>query len=179
MTHALCDQPRVPVAIVTSQKFVRSYIYSCTLVLESIQQAMAKCKIEVTEFDDVSSVDAPSSNAKIHGVLTALSPMKKSRTCKYFDREITDGKNNMRLFGFHSAEGIRSKLQEFEGKNTTISLSKCEVKRSRQGTTLEIFLRKDSRVDVSQEFDVSALANVMYGQTISLDELLTYPSFIG
>ena len=38
-----------------------------------------------------------SPNAKIHGVLTALSPMKKSRTCKYFDGEITDGKNNMRL----------------------------------------------------------------------------------
>jgi hypothetical protein len=104
--------------------------------------------------------------------------MKKSRTCKYFDGEITDGKNNMRLFGFDSAEGIRRKLQQFEGKNATITLSKCEVKRSCQGMTLEIFLGKDSRVDVSQkEFDVSALASMMYGQTISLDQLPDLPQF--
>ena len=133
---------------------------------------MAKRKLEVTEFDDVSSVDAPSRNAKIHGILTALSPMKKSRTCQYFDGELSDGKKNMRLFGFDSARGVRRKLEELQGKDATITLSNCEVKHSRQGETLEILIGKDSRVDVSdRDFDISDIPNAKYGKTISLDQL--------
>ena len=122
--------------------------------------------------DDVSSVDAPSPNAKIHGVLTTLSPMKKSRTCQYFDGELSDGKKHMRLFGFDSARSVRRKLEEFQGKDATIALSNCEVKRSRQGDSLEILIGKESQVDVSdKEFDASAIPNAKYGETISLDQL--------
>ena len=78
----------------------------------------------------------------------------------------------MRLFGFDSARSVRRKLEEFQGKDVTITLSNCEVKCSRQGETLEILVGKDSRVDVSdKEFDVSAIPNVKYGETISLDQL--------
>ena len=35
---------------------------------------------EVDEFDDVVSVVNPSPNAKIHGVVTAVSPMKRGKT---------------------------------------------------------------------------------------------------
>ena len=31
-------------------------------------------------------------NGKIQGVVTTVSPMKKSKTCKYFDGELTNGK---------------------------------------------------------------------------------------
>ena len=128
-----------------------------------IQEPMAKLTLEVTEFDDVSSVDGPSPNAKIHGVLTTLSPVKKSRTCNYFDGELTDGKLNMRLFGFDSAEGVRRKLQVFQGKDATVMLSNCEVKRSRKGQQLEIFLGKESQVEVSaKKFDVSSIAHIKY-----------------
>ena len=63
-------------------------------------------------------------------------------------------------------------MEEFQGKDATITLSNCEVKRSRQGETLEILVGKDSQVDVSdKEFDVSAISDAKYGETISLDQL--------
>ena len=66
-----------------------------------------------------------------------------------------------------SAEGVQRKLQEFQGKDTTITLSNCEVKHSRQGQQLEIFLGKNSQVEVSaKEFDVTALPDMRYWKTI-------------
>ena len=61
-------------------------------------------KRRVDEFDNVSSVLQPSPNAKIQGVLTVVSPMKRSRSCNksYFDGEICDGRASMHLIGFHS-----------------------------------------------------------------------------
>ena len=61
------------------------------------------------EFEDVSGVVATSPSARIHGIVTSVSPMKKSRTCNYFDGEITDGKTSMRLFGFDSVSGVRKR----------------------------------------------------------------------
>lgn len=73
---------------------------------------MAKREREVEEFEDVSKVLHPSPNAKIHAVVNAVSPMKKSKTCSFFDGEITDGKACMRVFGFDAS--VRRKLVEFE-----------------------------------------------------------------
>ena len=50
---------------------------------------------EVEEFDDVASVVNASPNAKIHGVVTTVSPMKKGKTCSYFDGEISVGQAKM------------------------------------------------------------------------------------
>ena len=53
----------------------------------------------------MSEISNTSPNARIDDVLTALSPMKKSKTCSYFDGELTDEKATMRVFGFDS--GVR------------------------------------------------------------------------
>ena len=134
---------------------------------------MAKRTLEETEFEDVSSVDDPSPNAKIHGVLTTLSPVKKSLTCNYFHGELKDGKLNMRLFGFDSVEVVIRKLYDLQGKDTTGTLSNREIKRSRKGQQLETFLGKECQVEMSAEaFDVSSIAPMKYGKAISLS--LTY-----
>lgn len=39
-------------------------------------------------------------NAKIHGVVTSLLPMKESKTCSYFNKDLTDDKGRMHMFGF-------------------------------------------------------------------------------
>ena len=39
----------------------------------------------------------------------------------------------MILFGFDSAEGVRKKVLEFQGKDTAVVLSDCKVKRSHKG----------------------------------------------
>ena len=61
---------------------------------------MAKCTFK--EFEEVSEVSNTSPNARIHGLLAAVSPMKKSKTCSYFNGELTDGKATMCVFGFDS-----------------------------------------------------------------------------
>ena len=92
---------------------------------------------------DVSDVSKPSPNAKIHGIITCISPMKKSKTCDFFDGEISDGKSSIRLFGFDSS--VRKQL--FLNRQSPVSISNCEVKNSRRGNQLEVclgvwFLRK-------------------------------------
>ena len=94
---------------------------------------MSKRPLKETEFADLMEVTSPSGNAKLHRVVMALSPIKTSGNTGYFDGEITDGKKRMRLYGFDSAESIRRKLLEFNGTETAVALSKCEIKHSRDG----------------------------------------------
>jgi hypothetical protein len=72
---------------------------------------MAKRERKVEEFDDVSRVLHPSLNAKIHAVISSVSPMKQSKSCSCFDGEITDGKACMAVFGLDAS--VRKKLVEF------------------------------------------------------------------
>ena len=71
---------------------------------------MAKRKLLIDEFNDLSSVTHTSTNAKVRGVVTVVSPMKKDKTCEYFDGELADDKARIRLFGFDS--NVRQKLLE-------------------------------------------------------------------
>lgn len=103
--------------------------------------------------EDVSDVLQPSANAAVQGVLTEVSPMKKSKTCNYFDGELADGKSSMLLFGFDT--GVRRKLAEFGESKQSVVLRNCEVKRSRKGTQLEILVTKRTEVQTSnKQFDV-------------------------
>ena len=51
------------------------------------------------EFQEVSEVLCKSPNTKIHAVVESLSPMKKSKSCSYFDGHINDGKTMLQVFG--------------------------------------------------------------------------------
>ncbi len=105
--------------------------------------------------------------AKIHGMLTSVSPMKR-RTCSFFDGEITDGKSCMRLFGFDGADGVRRRLVELEEKKEAMVLTECEVKRLRQGNDLEIYAGKCTVVEKSEKsFDAKGLADMKFGKTVA------------
>ena len=105
---------------------------------EKIEMAMKRALEDVEEAKEVSAVVSPSSSARIQGVVTSISPMRKSRNCSYFDGEITDGKTNMCIFGFDGASGVRRKLVEFQGKSESVTLAKYEVKHARQCDQMEI-----------------------------------------
>ena len=72
-------------------------------------------------FHDVSDVTGTSPNAKVQGVLTRLSPMKKTSTRSYFDGELSDGNATVRLFGFDT--GVRRRLLDFEERKQAVGLS--------------------------------------------------------
>ena len=71
---------------------------------------MAKRKIEIDVSDVVTTVD----NAKVHGVITELSPVKLSRkNQKYFSGKITDGKKLIRVLSFEpSLHGAMAKSRK-------------------------------------------------------------------
>ncbi len=83
-------------------------------------------------------------NAKTHAVMESLSPIKKSKTCYFFDGQITDGKRLMQVFGFDA--GVRRKLVDFENSKDAVALTNCEVKRSRRGEQLEVLVTKKTEV---------------------------------
>ena len=69
---------------------------------------MAKHERELEEFDSLSEISHASPNAKVHSVVTLLSPVKKSKTCSYFDGDFTNGKACMHMFSFDA--GVCKKL---------------------------------------------------------------------
>ena len=58
---------------------------------------MAKRKLCLD--DDFEEIQAAQS-ASVHGVRCSISPLKKGRNSEYFDGELSDGTQNVRLVGF-------------------------------------------------------------------------------
>ena len=49
------------------------------------------------EFEDVAAIVRTSPNAKVHGVVTRLSPMKPARRCSYYQGDLCDGRSKVHL----------------------------------------------------------------------------------
>ena len=104
-------------------------------------------------YEDFTSAKC-SPRAKIQGVVTSLSPMKKSKSnCDYFDGELHDGKIGIRVFGFDT--NVRRKLFEHFEKDEPVVIANCEMKQSRTGKQLEVAVGKFTDVTKSsRSFDV-------------------------
>lgn len=103
---------------------------------------MAKRGLKRSLLDDLDSVDKPTQHAKVHGVILELSPMKpnRSRSCTYFDGQISDGKKKTRLVGFD--EDKHKILAEYHAKREPIALEDCEVKKANISQDMEIMVKK-------------------------------------
>ena len=81
----------------------------------------------------------------------------------YFDGEISDAKASIRLFGFDSS--VKRKLDEVDGP---VTLSHCEVKRSRMGQNMEILLNSTTQIQqANKEVTVNTELNVPQDINIS------------
>ena len=124
-----------------------------------------KRKLEVTR----SVSDAKDGNgAAIHGIVTELSPVKKSKKDekRYFDGMISDDRSCSWLVSFEPS--LREKLNEAMVNNDTISLLDCRIKEG------EIFLNKFSKVQSSPvKIDIASVIRKMETQLTSLSEVPT------
>ncbi len=137
---------------------------------------MRMAKHSLDEFEEVSEVSRPSPSAKIHAVVNSLSPMK-SKTCSYFDGQITDGKATMRVFGFDS--DVRRKLVEFEDSKNAVALTNCEVKRSRKGEELEVLVTKKT-VEEATEFGIGLMKqDILVADSTGIARLAVWEKEIG
>ena len=89
-------------------------------------------------FDDIVSINEPSSSATVHGVVTSLSPMEKGKSCEYFDGSLSDQTANIQFVGFSTSVG--RKLFQHQEKNDSVTLSHCQVQQSQKNDNLEVEL---------------------------------------
>lgn len=65
---------------------------------------------------------SPSKHAMVEGLISSLSPMGK----KYFDGELTDGDNIVRLVGFDVSQ--HNKLLSYCRDKVPVKITNCEMK---------------------------------------------------
>ena len=116
----------------------------------------AKRKLKL-EYDDYTDMDEVGS-ANVHGVITQLSPIKKSKKGNsYYNGQVCDGKNSVRFVGF--ATNHQKTMQDFLDNKKSIELHNCQIKRSnRDSDKMEIVLKGATKINTSpKKFDVSTI----------------------
>ena len=115
-----------------------------------------KRKLAMEEFD-VGDVKECGS-AIVHGVVTDLSPVKKSKKdekMRYFSGQLSDDKSCVRVISFEPS--LRQAMNDSLSKKGSISLVGCQVRAARGGGS-EIVLNSDSKVELSpKKFDGGVL----------------------
>ena len=97
---------------------------------------MTKCEMSPV---DVSHILESSQEASISGVITSISPMKRSKNSPFLkEPAISDGKSSMRVFEFNT--NVRRRLANFEKTREHVILEGCEIKHSRVNKDLEIMV---------------------------------------
>lgn len=101
------------------------------------------------EFDDYSEMTEELGSADVHGVLTQLSPIKKSkRGNTYYHGRLCDGKHSLRLIGF--ATSHHRNLNDLLENKQSIEFRNCQIKKSnRDSDTLEVMVKGATKISVS------------------------------
>ncbi len=99
---------------------------------------------DLEKFRDVTAVMHASPNAKVHGVVTRLSPMKKRKKSEYFNGELSNGKTKM---SFEAA--VQRRLAGFHEQGAAVSLERCAVKPARDGKKFKLMVKSQTVVEQS------------------------------
>ena len=113
-----------------------------------------------SSFDDCSEIKEEVTAATVHGCISSLPPMKKSRSGRatYFDGHFVyvDG-NTMRFVGFSSR--LQAFLDTYQNEKQPVELDDCEIKNARNGHKFEVMLKNATKVNKSRrKFDVSKIS---------------------
>ena len=96
-------------------------ICKCLLSQSAILcSTMAKKRLfdEVNKLDDLSK---PICNATLHGIVASVSPLKKGRTCNFFEGFITDGSSKVCVVGFNP--GQQMAIKQFMDSKEALQLT--------------------------------------------------------
>lgn len=130
-----------------------------------------KSKASKTENNPISpsGITSIEEHATVAGVIASLSPIKPSR---YFDGELTDGNDVIRVVGFDKSK--QQELQNYSDYEIPVTLRNCMVQRNKFKNCLEIVIKNHTKIEASQmQFNVPNLKTV--GSTmINLSQLHQY-----
>ena len=110
------------------------------------------------EFEDYSQVTEEAGSADIHGVVTSVSPLKKSKKGNnYYHGQLCDGKQSLRFVGF--ASNHQKMLEEFLEGRKSVEIRNCQIKKSnRDSDKLEVLVKGATKICPSEKkFDVSKM----------------------
>ena len=108
--------------------------------------AMASKDTPGEEFNSLKDA-CKSDNAKVHGLVSSLNPMKKGKSAHFFDGKICDQDKEMRIVGFQQSQ--RKRLADFQSSSDPISFANCTIKKARQSDDLEIILKASTKLTKS------------------------------
>lgn len=116
---------------------------------------MAVMKRDRPDDWNISDIEAASTAANVHGIVTELSPIKVSRrddNIKYFDARITNGRKTLRMVAFDPT--LRSQMETAQTNSTPIAIINCQIKEKTEynfgnNPAFEIHTSKRSKVEAS------------------------------
>lgn len=127
---------------------------------------------------DVSNIHICKS-AKVHGIMTALSPVKASTTgkSKFFHGELTDGKAKVRFVGFDSKS--HEKLADFYKTKQPLTLSGCSINESKYSSDLEVIVKQSTQLlHSSSKFEVpDSMFEIGDNQLVNIEEISQIPNY--
>ena len=126
---------------------------------------MAKRQLE--EYEDLSLVTTPTKAAKLHGVLTDISPMKQG---KYFEGRIADTQASLCLVGFDPS--IQQQLLTKHDKKEPVTMQNCMLQKSKYSDEMEVLVTKATKIEKSpREFENVVQFKLKTVQEITMKEL--------
>ena len=132
-------------------------------------------KRQIKELDDLNSLEEPTSKVQVHGVITAVSPLKQGRKSNYFDGTLSDESDKRRIVGFSSSQ--QKLLAKFMEERQPVQIVDCEAKQPWRGDKLELLLKgttkimeSPKKIDVPrQEVDSSRAITITLSQLQETD----------
>ena len=130
-------------------------------------------KRTISDIHNFEGIEEPAASASLHRVSTSLSPIKKGRTCNYFDGTVNDGMSKLRIVGFTSKQ---QKAINALSEKKPIELKDCKIKPARRGQGMEVMLKSTTESDIKEsakEINMSSFNFDDLPTTISLQDLST------
>lgn len=99
------------------------------------------------EFDDLTSIASPTKSAKVHGLVTKLSPMKTGGGKPYFEGRLADDTTSLRVVGF--SEEMQQQMASHQQQQNPVALDNCLIQKSKFGDNMEVLINKDTSISPS------------------------------
>ena len=100
-----------------------------------------------------------SASATVHGIVTELSPLKKSKKddkIHYFNGHLSDGKTSLRLVSFEPS--LRQAMNNSLSSQDAIAVVGCQIRPGRSGVS-EVLLNKETKIEESPKNAISLHSN--------------------
>ena len=142
------------------------------------------------EFDDLSSIPRETlspTKAKIHAVITNLSPIKTSTATnsgspskkQFFQGTVNDGVKKIRLVGF--TETQQAKLSKFYEAKEPVTLTNCTVKKAKDDSDVEVLVNDYTEIQKSDKTfnitDWSAVGPTDDVLTVQIKQIQDLPNY--